>query len=120
MTEMRVACVQLEAHDLVMAEQSLEQALSMIDRASQGGPELIVLPECTYPAYYVRSLEAYEEAELRPYDEVLGLFGERARRHRAHLVVGIARRQESGRLLNEACLFDPERALLGRYAKCFL
>lgn len=120
MTEMRVACIQLEAHDLEMAERSLEQALSMIDRASQNDPGLIVLPECTYPAYYVRSLEAYEKAELRPYDEVLDLFGERARRHTVHLVVGIARPPESGRLLNEACLFDPQGVLLGRFAKCFL
>ncbi len=120
MTKINVACVQLEALGLARAEEALEQALSMIDEAGQSQPDLMVLPECTYPAYYLQSIESYFQADLRPHQEVVRLFGERAKIHQCHLVVGLAQPAESGRLLNSAYLFNPLGEVVGTYAKSFL
>ena len=120
MATITVACVQLEALGLSRAEEALERALSRIDQAGENQPDLVVLPECTYPAYYLHSVESYHQAQLRPHEEVVRLFGERAKAHRCHLVVGIARPTESGRLLNSAYLFNPQGEVVGTYAKSFL
>lgn len=120
MSKISVACVQLEALGLARAEEALERALSMIDEAGQGQPDLMVLPECTYPAYYLQSVESYYQAGLRPHEEVVRLFGERAKTHQCHLVVGLAQPGKSGRLLNSAYLFNPQGEVVGTYAKSFL
>lgn len=120
MSTISVACLQLEALGLSRAEESLERALSMIDRAGQNQPDLIVLPECTYPAYYLHSTESFFQAKLRPHQEVVRLFGERATSYGCHLVVGIAEPAKSGRLLNSAYLFNPQGEVVGTYAKSFL
>jgi predicted amidohydrolase len=112
--------LQLEALGLARAEEALERALSMVDRAGQSQPDLMVLPECTYPAYYLQSVESYYQADLRPHEEVVRLFGERAKVHQCHLVVGLAQPAESGRLLNSAYLFNPQGEIVGTYAKSFL
>lgn len=123
MTKITVTCLQLEALELVQAEQALEQALVSIDKAAEQEPDLdlIVLPECTYPAYYLHSVAQYHEADLRPHGEVVKLFGERARRHNCHISVGLAQPLSgSERLLNASYLFDARGEVLGTYAKSFL
>ncbi|MFN3929917.1 MAG: carbon-nitrogen hydrolase family protein, partial [Thermoflexus sp.] len=120
MTPIGVACVQLEALGLERAEEALERALDRVEEAGRYRPEIILLPECTYPAYYLRSLEDYRRAELRPVEEVIRLFGEKARRHRAYVAVGLARPAPSGRLRNSIALLGPEGAILGFYDKIFL
>lgn len=120
MSEITVACLQLEALNLDQAEEALERALTMIDEAGQSQPDLMVLPECTYPAYYLQSVESFYEANLRPHAEVVQLFGQRAKKHRCHLVAGIAQPADSGRLWNSAYLFNPQGEVIGTYAKSFL
>jgi predicted amidohydrolase len=120
MSEITVACLQVQAYDLDQAEDALACALERIDEAGRQQPDLMVLPECTYPAYYLQSLEAYYQASLRPHEEVVSLFAERARKHRCHLVVGIAHPLASGRLANAAYLFNPKGEVIGESAKSFL
>lgn len=115
-----VACLQLEAHDLAQAEEALSRALARIDEAGQQQPDLMVLPECTYPAYYLHSVEAYRQAPLRPHEEVLRLFGDRARKYACHLAVGLAQPADSGRLYNAAYLFNPQGEVVGTTTKSFL
>ncbi|MEW6227778.1 MAG: hypothetical protein AB1700_06730 [Bacillota bacterium] len=50
---LRIACMQLMAHPLGRAEEGLPHALEMIDRAATARPDLVILPECTHPAYYL-------------------------------------------------------------------
>ena len=47
---MKIACVQLRAHDSAFARSALENALEHIDRAASLGAELILLPESLYPS----------------------------------------------------------------------
>ena len=51
----RVACVQIRAFGLDEAAEGLRGALAMVDRAAAPKPDLLVLPEVTYPAYFLRS-----------------------------------------------------------------
>jgi Predicted amidohydrolase len=108
MSRLGIACVQLEALGLERAEEALERALQGVEEAGRHRPDLILLPECTYPAYYLHSLEAYHRAEPRPLEEVLRLFGEKARRHRAYVAVGLVRPHPSGRLRNSVALINPQ------------
>ncbi len=120
MATTKIACLQLQAFDLERAEDALAHAFAMIDAAGQERPDLMVLPECTYPAYYLKSVEAFKRANLRPYNEITRLFGERARQYKSYIVVGIARLANGGKLLNSAHLFSPEGKLIGTYSKSFL
>ena len=118
---MRVACVQIEAYDLEHAEAGLQRALVMIDKAAGAGADLIVLPECSYPAYFLRGKDEYAEASLRSWDSVAALFGGKAREHRCHIVAGLVRPDEgSTLLLNAAVLFGPGGDVIGSTAKSFL
>src|SRR5512143_708578 len=120
MSKVTIACLQLAAHDLAQAEEALERALALIDAAGKHHPDLMVLPECTYPAYYLESLEAYRRAPLRPQEEVLRLFGDKAKAYGATIVAGIAQPAAAGRLLNTAYVFNPQGEVAGTYSKSFL
>jgi len=120
MTSIGIACVQLEARGLESAEEALERALERVEEAGRYQPAIILLPECTYPAYYLHSLEAYRRSEPRSTEDVLRLFGEKARRHRTYIAVGLARPTSSGRLRNSIAFLSPKGEVLGLYDKIFL
>ena len=118
---MRVACVQMEAYDLEDAEAGLRRALELVDEAAGDGADLVVLPECSYPAYFVRGKEEYRAASLRSWGSVTGLLGAKAREHRCHLVAGLVRPlPESDWLSNDAVIFGPTGEMIGSTAKSFL
>lgn len=147
-TTLRIACVQLAAHSLDQAEDGLAHALQMTDEAARAAPDLIILPECTYPAYYLRAIRipppdhgrpgcsghsghlGYSGhlgphphsglAPVRSCEEVLALFAERARRFRCHLAVGLVEEAPDGRLFNAAFLVGPDGTLVGKARKQFL
>ncbi|MBI2954278.1 MAG: carbon-nitrogen hydrolase family protein [Chloroflexi bacterium] len=117
---MKVACIQIAAYDLAHAEAGLNRALEMIDEAARDGADLVVLPECSYPAYFLRGEREYAEAGLRPWDEIAALFGDKAREHRCHLVAGLVQPVVGQRLMNTAVLFDPHGNAIGSTAKSLL
>ncbi|MGE5572829.1 MAG: carbon-nitrogen hydrolase family protein [Bacteroidota bacterium] len=147
-TTLRVACVQLAAHSIDQAEDGLAHALQMTDEAAKAAPDFIVLPECTYPAYYLHALRTPATQaphagrsgrsehsgysgrlgpqphlglpQVRPCKEVLALFAERARRFRCHLAVGLVEEAPDGRLFNTAFLLGPDGMLVGKARKQFL
>lgn len=119
--DLRVACVQLEAHDVDEAEVALEEALEAVDRAAAQNAHLIVLPECTYPGYMLRGWgqgagrRAAEEALAR----AVRVFSEKAARHGCYLAVGLVE-SEGDTLYNAAILFDPAGKIVGKARKHFL
>lgn len=118
MTGMTVALVQLAAHGAEQAEYALEAALAAVDRAAATHPDLIVLPECVYPAYFLRpwldrgpDLAGLERARLA--------FAGRARRHACAVAVGLV--ESAGEhLYNTVFLIDRWGQLRGRARKHFL
>ncbi|MGE0572341.1 MAG: nitrilase-related carbon-nitrogen hydrolase, partial [Dehalococcoidia bacterium] len=59
MKPFRIACCQVRAHDLEDAEENLANLLRSLDEAGEAGAQLVLLPECSYPAYYVRDNDPY-------------------------------------------------------------
>jgi predicted amidohydrolase len=115
----RVALLQLQAHDLQDHDRAWGELLRAIDNAAAREPELIVLPEASYPAYFLQSRDAYESAGVHPDEQVLTTLADRAKRHGVHLAAGLVLRAGDA-LENAAVLFDPEGREIGRYAKSFL
>ena len=117
----KIAALQLRAADLSQARQTLETTLERIEQAAlEHRPDLIVTPECTYPAYVLGS--PHEFAENYPGDP-LPRFGELARRLGLHLCLGLATPAESEGgpvIYNEAVLIGPDGELIGRTAKSLL
>ena len=118
---MKVAALQLEARNLSQAQSALDHTLTMLEQAArEHRPDLIVTPECTYPAYVLGSLQEFKENY--PGDP-LPRFANFAREHRLHLCVGLATPAEKDGaevLYNEAVLLGPDGQLIGRTAKSLL
>ena len=116
----RVALVQLRAFDLEEAAEGLRHTLEMLDRAAAERPDLIVLPEVTYPAYFLRSREEYRQVGPLDAGALIRTFGGKAAQHSAYLAVGAAFPSDEGEVANSALLFAPDGSLAGRYDKSFL
>ena len=87
----KVAALQLRAYDVLHAKEALEHVLAMMDAAAAAGPDVMVLPECVYPGYFLgwRGDVAAATADLA---EALAAFCHKAREHRVYLVAGLAER----------------------------
>lgn len=117
--KLTVCCIQLSAYPLGRAEEGLAHALDMVDQAARAEPDLVVLPECAYPAYYLAEWPS-QRASLRPTSEVLGLFADKARRRGCYIAVGLAEESSGGKAYNAGYLLDPEGRLAGSARKQFL
>ena len=115
-----VACCQVRAFDLENAEENLQGLLRALDEAGAAGAQLVALPECAYPAYYVRDSDPYARPGVRPFAEVAALFGAKAREYGYWLAAGMAVPHEDGSLTNSGVIFDPAGEMVGRYDKGFL
>jgi predicted amidohydrolase len=115
-----VACCQLRAHDIEDAEANLAQMLAALDEAGEGGAQLVLLPECSYPAYYLRDRAPYARENVRPYAEVTGLLGQKCREYGFWLAAGLAAPHAAGGVTNSGVVFDPDGEIVGQYDKTFL
>lgn len=127
---LKVALLQLRAFDLSEHEYAWEEMLRRIDEAAASEPNLIVLPEASYPAYFLQSREAYEQAGVLSDTEVETELGNRARQHGCYIAAGLVVRESFARepsgpnpnehLQNASVLFAPDGSTAGLYAKSFL
>lgn len=90
----------------------------MCDAAGSLGVELCVLPEGTYPAYVMGSVEA-ARAALQRGPDVEAAFAAKAAQHHMAIVVGLVIDSPAG-LLNAAVHIDAAGAVRARTAKRFL
>ena len=120
MKPFRIGLCQLQAHDLEDAEAALEELLRALDEAGEAGAQLVGVPECSYPAYYLRDAEPYARPGVRPFEEVRALLAGKARRYGYWLAGGMARPTAAGRLANSALVFGPDGEYRGHYDKSFL
>jgi predicted amidohydrolase len=116
----RVACAQLVARDLNDHEHALEEALSAVAEAAAMGADLVVLPECTYPAYVLA--DPVTDVSVRPDSEVEQVFGAAAAERGLWLAVGLAQSWRPGArdARNAALLFGPDGTVHLRTAKRLL
>lgn len=117
---LRIALLQLPAFDLADHEAAWAELLTRIDEAATHGPDLIVTPEASYPAYFLHSREAYEAAGVYDDASIEDAITERAQRYGATIVAGLVQRRADGGLSNASVLCAPDGQVLGRYGKSFL
>ena len=96
---------------------------AVVERLAAGATaaraDLLVLPECTYPAYWLQSRDAYEAGRYLDTPEVLRRFGAIARAGGFWLVAGLV--EEAGdRLYNSAAVIDRTGRVIGIARKSFL
>lgn len=116
----RVALLQLPAFSLDRAGESLEHALRRIDDvAVRERPDIIALPEVTYPAYFLGRRDLAGCGLLSP-AQAAERFAAKAREHRVYIAAGLVLDAPGGGYTNGALLFGRDGAVIGRYDKSFL
>ncbi len=120
MTTARIALLQLPAFSIEDAAASLAHSMMRIDEAvEREKPDLIALPEVTYPAYFLGRADLSDRGVLSP-AEAAARFGAKAREHGVYIAVGLALDAPDGGYSNGALLFGRDGEVVGRYDKSFL
>lgn len=110
----RVAALQLRAHDRENFERALDGTLEAVQRASTDA-DLVVLPEATFPGYVLGD-SRLDEA---PITAVLQRLADIARATRTVIVAGVAL-PTGGAIRNSAIVIDADGSMAGRADKLFL
>ncbi|GMU23544.1 MAG: hypothetical protein AMXMBFR13_36220 [Phycisphaerae bacterium] len=114
-----VAAGQLVARLMNDAPATLASIEALINRAAAMRVELLVLPECAYPAYLLGSVTSYRAGDHLSGKQYVHWLQERAERHRLHIVSGFV--EEADEVLhNSAVLIDDRGQEVGRSRKRFL
>lgn len=119
---LRVAVVQSPGVRLEQHRQTLAELLDLTRRAAGLGAKLVVLPECAFPAYWIRSRQEYVaalDAGMASATQFLEHMSACAREQRIHVCTGYID-FDGLRLRNAAALIDDSGRIVGRYSKCFL
>ncbi len=119
---LRIAIAQTPGAPLDAWLTTLDTIDQLLSTAAENGADLLVLPECAWPAYVIGSTAAYHAARRQGLpDEHYFLDHLAARARDAHLMIcaGYVAEQDQ-RLWNRAALIDADGAILGAYDKCFL
>lgn len=108
---MRIALVQQNARDVKSYNEAYREILILIDSAASGTADLIVLPECAYPAYYLGydMDKAYKAMEYT--DKVIEDISERAKKYKINIAVGLAVKKSDG-FINGGFFFNRKGELL--------
>jgi predicted amidohydrolase len=119
---LRIAVAQTPGNRLDEWPKVCQLAEELIERAANKNADVVLLPECLWPAYFIGSTDEYFAARDA------GMPGDRwflaqlhtwARTHRIAVCAGYIAEHER-RLFNAACLISETGELLGTYHKCFL
>lgn len=114
-----VAAGQITARLMNEAPATLDSIEAAITRAARMRVDLLVLPECAYPAYLLGSVTSYRAGDHLSGEGFVAWLRERALRHRLHMVSGFVEDAGAG-LRNAAVLIDDRGRELGRCRKRFL
>jgi predicted amidohydrolase len=124
---MRIALLQTPAFDLDNAREAAAYLIDAIDRAALQRPDLILLPEMAYPAYYLPGILTAADLDRRLTAQgapttaaFAATVQERAVRHRIHIAAGMGLAGPDGRLRNAMALYDREGQERVRAGKQFL
>ncbi len=101
------------------ADATLDAIERTIDAAARRKADLLVLPECAYPAYLLGSVDSYRRGSHLTSDRFLRRLSERASRHRMHIVCGLVEDTPKA-LYNSAALLDDRGSIVGMARKRFL
>ncbi len=113
------AAGQIQSRLMNEAAATLDSIGGLIAEAGRQRVELLVLPECAYPAYLLGSVASYRAGEHLSSEAFLAWLGEQAVRFGLHIVCGHV--EDAGAALcNAAALIGPDGRVVGRARKRFL
>jgi len=118
-TTIKVAAAQLRASRLDNAADAMADIHRAIDQAAGEGAELVVLPECAYPAYFLGSAETYRSADVMDNDVFIAELSSHAKRKAVHVICGFVE-DRGDALANAAVIIDHRGAVLGVHRKTFM
>lgn len=114
-----VAAGQMPAYPLGRAAESLACVRRLAAQAARQRVDLLVLPECAYPAYAIGSAAGYRRARHLDHRGFLAELAGLARQHGLHIVCGFV--EDTGEALyNSAAVISPAGELCGIARKSFL
>jgi predicted amidohydrolase len=119
---LRIAAAQTPGTRLDQWRRTRELVDQSVARAAEQRAELVVLPECVWPAYFLGSVDDYFRARATgmPGDEAfVEHLTHLAREHQIAICAGHVA-EDRGRLSNAVTLVGPTGAVLGTRHKCFL
>ncbi len=113
------AAGQISARFMNDADLTLASLEKVINEAHAQGADLVVLPECAYPAYLLGSVDSYRTGAHLTGEAFVGWLCRQAARCQMHIVSGFV--DDGGdRLYNAAVLIDDCGREIGRSRKRFL
>lgn len=112
---MKLGLVQMMAAPMEAYEETAQRILRLTEQACEQGAQLVLLPECAYPAYMIG--RDPERRFLQRLPSLLEELGQLARRRGVYVVMGAALPGEDGTLENGAVALGPDGTQLGRAAK---
>jgi len=115
----RVAAGQVTARPMNEAEVTLASLQATIASAAGQKADLLVLPECAYPAYLLGSTSAYRSGTHLSSTAFVDWLADQAARHGLYVVSGFVE-DDGERLYNAAVLIDDRGREIGRSRKTFL
>lgn len=120
--KLKVACLQVSAREYEDRYENKENILRMIDKAADSHPQLMVLPECVYPAYYISPLIVKNPLEFQKSTlELITEVKQRAKLYKCYIALGIVETDLIENILyNSALLINPEGKEIGRFRKSYL
>jgi len=119
---LRIAAAQTPGNRLDQWHEAAEAIALAVKQAAAVSAELVLLPECVWPAYFIGSVEAYFQALAQgmPNDQsFLQTLRELARRHDIAICAGCVA-EHGDQLTNDVVLISAAGEILGRHSKCFL
>jgi predicted amidohydrolase len=116
---MIAACGQMEARTMEASAEVWEALARLGAGARQAGADLLLLPETTYPAYWLESAERYRRADILGTAEVLRRYASLAVEHGLWVVAGFVEEQ-GDRLYNSAAAIDRRGEVVAVARKNFL
>lgn len=119
---MRIAAAQIAGTRLADWERTLAELEELPQQAADAGANLLVMPECAWPAYVLGSPELYWEARgngMPNSEQVVERFARLARKTGVALCLGFVE-ERGDQLCNAACFIDRDGHNCGVHRKCFL
>ncbi|UCD30578.1 MAG: hypothetical protein JSV03_08965 [Planctomycetota bacterium] len=114
-----VAAGQITARLMNEAADTLVSLECIIAQSAAKGVDLLVLPECAYPAYLLGSVTSYRSGDHLSGEEFVGWLSRQAARYRMHIISGFVD-DAAEEMYNAAVFIDDRGEQIGRSRKRFL
>lgn len=111
---MRISLLQLQGKDIDSYEEAYENIVGTVTDVCQTDTDLILLPECAFPGYFIGN--ASKEGWKKKIPELLDVLCKLAGSYGKYIGVGIALLEE-GKLYNSLVLIDRKGKVLGKASK---